>query len=332
MYKTKWLNYYFPQKTLILPKKWSLLRAVGREKLSDAAQLKLEWIIFFYTVGKKNVTDTAKHFGISRKTLHKWLNRFDEKNLLTLEEHSREPKGKRVWMVTKEEEAQIKQLRRKYMTLGKKKLQVRYKEEYHEDISTWKIERVIRKHKLYPDPIAHKRQVEKHKDLKPKLRIHTIAETIKEVKEFGFLWHIDAIIIWWYGARIVIFTAIEQWSRIAYARIYKTNTSGYAEDFLKKLNYLVEGEIALMHHDNGSEFKGAFEEACESLGIIQAYSRAYTPKDNAQLERFNRTIQEEWLAFSVQGLDDINEANKDLTEWLAYYNNVRPNQAPCKVK
>jgi hypothetical protein len=38
------------------------------------------------------------------------------------------------------------------MHYGKKKLKVIYDELYAEGISTWKIERVIRRHKLYPDP------------------------------------------------------------------------------------------------------------------------------------------------------------------------------------
>lgn len=77
----------------------------GRDVLSEKAQLKLEWIIFYHTVGGKNVTQTARHFSISRKTLHKYLTRFDEKNLTTLEEQSRRPDHTRGWMVTKEEEA-----------------------------------------------------------------------------------------------------------------------------------------------------------------------------------------------------------------------------------
>jgi len=90
---------------------------------------------------------------------------------------------------------------------------------------------------------------------------------------------------------------------------------------------LSDGTISQIHSDNGSEFAGSFQTACEKLQIRQIYSRAYTPKDNALLERFNRTIQEEWLAISFQGLDDIQTANSDLTEWLIHYNNVRPHQA-----
>lgn len=142
-----------------------------------------------------------------------------------------------------------------------------------------------------------------------------------------YLWHIDAIIIWLYGVRKVIFTAIEGYTRLAYAQVYRSNTSSFAEDFLKKLNYVTGKKIRIMHSDNGSEFQGAFQKACQTLGILQVYSRAYTPKDNAVLERFNRTIQEEWLEQSEVGLDDIQKANNDLLTWLIHYNSIRPHQA-----
>jgi transposase InsO family protein len=52
---------------------------------------------------------------------------------------------------------------------------------------------------------------------------------------------------------------------------------------------------------------------------------AYFPsKDNPCLERFNWTIQVEWLSLSKVGLDEVTSANKDLTTWLIEYNNLRP--------
>ena len=136
MYKDKWKNYFFPSKDKPLKDKWTLIREVGKDTLSLKAQAKLEWVIFYFTYGKSNAKLTAEHFGISRKTFHKWLKRFEEKNLRSLEEHSREPKKKRDWLVTWEEENRIKKLRKENLELGKKKLQILYRKEYQENIST----------------------------------------------------------------------------------------------------------------------------------------------------------------------------------------------------
>ena len=141
---------------------------------------------------------------------------------------------------------------------------------------------------------------------------------------FGFLWHIDAIIIWWYGVRRVIFTALEEATKIAFVRVYKTNSSNFSKDFLLRLVYLVDGKVSYVHSDNGAEFEGSFSEARKDLNLSQIYSRSHTPKDNPALERFNWTVQDEWLSLSETRLDDIDDANKDLTNWLIEYNNLRP--------
>jgi transposase len=327
MYKEQWRNYFFEAKPVNIPGKWILLRDLAKNSLSLKAQEKLEWIIFYHTIAGNNAIYAASYFGINPKTVYKWLKRFNEKNLFSLEEQSRRPQKTRGWMVTHEEEVRIITLRRDNLEFGKKKLKVLYLKEYGEHISTWKIERVIRRYNLYPDKAKHDYQVEKRGKSEPKIRIHTIKERLKQIKEFGFLWHIDAIIIWWYGQRRIIFTAIEEITKIAFARVYKTNTSGFSEDFLKRIMYLTDGKINIMHQDNGSEFKGAFEKACETLGILQIYSRPYTPKDNPALERFNNTIQYEWLEYSKIGLSDIGEANRDLTKWLIKYNSYRPHES-----
>ncbi len=322
-----WKQYYFPSHDKKLPKKWELFRKLAKASISPQAQLKLEWIIFYHTFGKDKVVPTARHFGIAPKTLHKWLKRFDEKNLLSLEEASRAPQQVRKWMVTPEEEANIKQLRRENIKLGKKKLQVLYQQAFNQYISTWKIERVIRKHELYPEHKKHSWYVDTRTRNKKKLRIHKLKQTLKSVKQFGFLWHIDCVIIWWYGKRRVIITALDDTTKISYAHCYPNNTSQTATDFLRRLLIVADTKMAAIHTDNGSEFAGLFQEACEKLQVQQLYSRVRTPKDNAALERFNRTIQEEWLEQSVIGLDDLSSANKDLTEWLIYYNAKRPHQA-----
>ena len=41
-------------------------------------RLRVEWMVFYYTVAKENATLTAHHFGISRKTFYKWFNRFKD--------------------------------------------------------------------------------------------------------------------------------------------------------------------------------------------------------------------------------------------------------------
>lgn len=318
---------YFPVRNIVpIPDKWSLCRMVGKSTLSDKAQLKLEWIIFYYTVGGKHTNDTSLHFGITRKTLHKWLKRFDEKNLLSLEEESRAPLNTRKKEVTMRQEERIKKLRRKYLRWGKMKLQRRYVKIYGEYISSWKIQMVIEDNHLYFDKSAIQKQRNKAKQARkhPKKRIVDFIHK----NRVNHLWHVDTVIFTLTeGGYRYLLTAIDDFSKLAYARLYTTHSSRNAADFLKRLHYLTEGEIINLHHDNGSEFEKDFKLACQALSLPQWYSRVRTPKDNAVLERFNRTIQEEFVNMIDIGTEDIIEFNKRLLPWLIEYNSVRPHQA-----
>lgn len=316
---------YFPSKDNPLMEKWVRLRSVAESMgLSESAKKKLEWIIFYHTVARGNAKATAKYFAITRKTLHKWLGRFSETNLRLLEEESRAPVKRRVWAVTSLEEERIVNLRKDCKCKwGKEKLRRRYRKEYNLDISTSKIQKVINKYYLYPDVKEHDLRLKRRRKRKARLLI-----TNFEKKPFmGYLWHTDSIIIWWYGVRRVIFTAVEDITKIAYARVYSSSSSDCAKDFLQRLVYLSNSQITNVHHDNGSEFEKEFEKACQALGITQIYSRVRTPKDNPALERFNWTIQDEWLSVSEVGLDDLVEANTDLTAWLTTYNSIRPHES-----
>lgn len=322
--------YQVSLKVRSLPDRWRNLAEYW--KVSSKAKQRLEWLIFYHTVGKKSALLTASYFGISPKTFHKWKTRFNPHIIQSLEEQSRAPHKTRTREVTRKEEEGIVLLRKKYLKYGKKKLKILYLRKYHQTVSTWKIERVIRKHYLYPDPEEYQKKVNKlkRKTNKPKLRIHQLKQKLDKYKITlppGKLWHTDSVEIWWYGQRRVIFTAIEDKTKLGYARVFKSSVSKNAADFLKRLLYLSGGDISIIHSDNGSEFEKDFVDTCKQLKIQQIYSRVRTPKDNPCLERFNWTLQDEWLSLSEVGLDEIKEANLDLTDWLIEYNNERPHQS-----
>jgi putative transposase len=289
--------------------------------LSVEARQRLEWLIFYYTVGGQNARRTAAYFGVSAKTFHKWKTRFDPEHLPSLEEHSRRPRKPRGWQVSLTEQSRIRRLRKRYPKYGKAKLKVLYQHTYHQPISTWKIERVIRHYQLYAHPERAAKRA-RQQSAAPKPRIHQ-AQSLSE----RLLWHTDTIQIGWYGQRRYIFTAIEHRARLAFARIYSRGSSRQATDFLKRLLLLCEGFLPRIHSDNGGEFAGEFHKACLQLGIQHLFSRVHQPKDNARLERFNWTLQDEWLDLSAIGLDEIDDANADLTDWLIHYNALRPHQA-----
>jgi transposase InsO family protein len=155
-----------------------------------------------------------------------------------------------------------------------------------------------------------------------------------------FLFQLDTIVIYWNNLKRYILTAVDHASKLGYARMYKNKSSRSAADFLYRLrylvgqpienlqtdNYLVGQPIENLQTDNGSEFAWEFERATTKLNIQRYFSRVKTPKDNPEIERFNQTLEYEWLYNSNLSLDP-EELNPRLTEWLVEYNFNRPHQS-----
>jgi len=288
--------------------------------LSKEAQKRLEWMIYYETRGEENAQLTARYFGIGKSTFHKWHAVFDETNLRTLETKSRAPKTHRQRQAIPAKDARVIALRKRYPYWGKMKLRVLYEQEYKEQITSWYIQRVIEQYRLYPNKrktpvkMGRKRQVKKR-----------ISECQK-VPKTGFLIHLDTIVLHLFGTKRYVITAIDDHSKVAYARMYESHASGPATDFFKRLRYLFDEQVTNVHTDNGSEFHKHFDQALTDLHLPHYWSRARTPKDNPSNERFNRTLKEEFL-YRGNFHPSPTIFNKRLTEWLIEYNAIRPHQS-----
>lgn len=291
-----------------------------KRKLSKEAFKRLEWMIYLQI--KDNAALTARHFGVSPKTIFKFKKRFFHQGLKGLEDISRRPLRTRVWTVTSLEEVRIRRLRRKYLRSGKMKLTKYYQQEYGESISSWKIQRVIERHHLYyhPTATARKRRNYLRGQIKKRITQAPASQTLAS------LFHADTIVLYWNNTYRYILTAIDDLTRIGYARMYLYHSSKDASDFLKRLQYLLTVPIQAIHTDNGSEFAKEFKSACTRLNIERYFSRVRTPRDNAMLERFNRTLKEEFIDINDTSTT-IEEFNQLLTEWLIDYNFKRPHQS-----
>ena len=141
-----------------------------------------------------------------------------------------------------------------------------------------------------------------------------------------FLFQLDTIVIYWDNLKRYILTAIDHGTKIGYARMYENKSSRSAADFLYRLRYLVDQPIENLQTDNGTEFVWEFEKATVRPGIQRYFSRVKTPKDNPEIDRFNRTLEYEWLYDCNLSLDP-EELNPRLTKWLIEYNLNRPHQS-----
>lgn len=315
--KTRYAGRTMPT-SYILPGAMELARI---PTLSREAMKRLAWMDH-YRANKENATLTCRYFGISRKTFYKWKERYKPFRLASLEEESRRPRKTRAWEVSRMEEFRILRLRRAHIRYGKMKLKVLYEKEYGTAISSWKIQRVIEKHALYFHP-------KKTEVLRKKRRRNQTKKRITELKKeqrTGFLVAIDTIVRHTAGLKRYILTGIDVHSKIAFARMYPGHGSVHAADFLKRLHYLFDAKIENLQTDNGSEFAKHFRDAAQELALPHYLSRPRTPKDNPVDERFNGTVEREFIQMGNM-TTDCDVFNHRMTEWLIEYNFKRPHQA-----
>lgn len=308
---------YFKPKPHQLLDQWARLRKQAQLiKLSTPARLRLEWMIFYYTIGQQNVTLTAQHFNISRPTLYHWLKRFQHNSSLKmLEDRLKVNQRHRSWQPDPLILKRMIKLRKEFSCcLGKEKLALIYTQRYGQVISSWQFQRTIQTFKLYRD---RKLKAYRHNDAK-KERI-----SFKLRQQASLLWQLDTIVLHWFGQKRYILTALEHTTKLAYARVYSSHSSWTARDFLLRLYYLVDGSVPAVLTDNGSEFAKYFNQACQQLTIQRYYSKPRTPKDNPENERFNRTLKEEWLN-NGHWYRELRQMNQSLTDWLNHYNLERP--------
>ena len=306
-------------KELQLKDRWSRIRKMAEiVHLSDRAKLRLEWMIFYHTASKDNATLTAKHFSISRSKFYFWFNRFDEQNLLSLEDKNSEPTNVKKWNPDPIVLERMINLRKQYPHWSKIKLAIVYQRLYHEKISSWQFQRTIQTFKLYPTKtklIKDKRKRKKSRLLITKELRHTTAN----------LFSFDTKIVYLFGLKYYILVAIGHNTKLSYCRAYRSHSSTMTVDFLQRLLYLVEGKVEAILSDNGSEFQRHFINACEQLKITRFNSRVRTPKDNPEVERMIKTLTYEWLN-DGHCCKNLIEFNQELTEFMIIYNTIRPHQ------
>jgi transposase InsO family protein len=277
---------------------------------------------------------TCEAFNISRRTLFRWqksLNitggKLEGLNSITTAPNRRRKRDVNILAIN-----YIINQRKEHYRIGKKKIAVLLKEDLNIQYSESKIGRILfdlKKRNLLPnynkvsmyartgnvkERIIKKRKKLRRKDYNP--------------EKSGDLIQVDTVVKFIDGIRRYIMTAIDIESDFAFAYGYKNLSSFVGCDFLKKLQDVAPFKITHIQTDNGLEFEKYFREYLEGEKIIHFHNYPRCPKMNAMIERFNRTIQEQYVNWNLMSLkDDLPTFNKNLMEWLLWYDTKRPHES-----
>ncbi len=123
------------------------------------------------------------------------------------------------------------------------------------------------------------------------------------------------------GKKFYIYTLLDVHSRWAYAKVSPRITAGRTLKFLEEAKQKAPFVFRMLQSDHGPEFAKWFTKHAKQS---HRYSRVRRPNDNAHLERFNRTIQEECLHYLQQKPSVYQRA---IERYLPFYNDERPHLA-----
>ena len=300
------------------------------EKAKDKAKILVFW-------EKHGLEATMDAFPVKRSTLFLWKRTLKDNQgkLISLNDKKRIPKTtrKREWPFEIREK--IKQIRHDLLhpNLGPDKiyplLRTFCKEHNLKCPKVRTITRIIAdnsdKMRIFPQKVSHfgkikkanrKKVSRKPKDLKPEYPGHLVA--------------LDTIEKFINGTRRYVITFEDIYTRFTFAWATKSHASKAAEEFfnlcLKVFPYSFNFLYVLT--DNGSEFKKHFSEKLKELHLTHYHTYPKTPKMNAHVERFNRTIQDDFVNWNLSLLkDNINLFNSKLVDYLIFYNTERAHYA-----
>jgi len=122
------------------------------------------------------------------------------------------------------------------------------------------------------------------------------------------------------GSKIYVYTLIDLYSRWAYAEVVERIGAQSSVEFIKRAQDVASFRFKMIQTDNGSEFSNWFTNSILSLNIKHRHGRVGQSNDQAHVERFNRTVQEECLDYVPNSCRTLQKA---LIKYLAYYNNER---------
>lgn len=137
--------------------------------------------------------------------------------------------------------------------------------------------------------------------------------------------------------RIYQQTFVDTYSKVAFAKLYTSKTPITSADLLndRVLPFFAQQQLPMLRilTDRGTEYCGRMDQHDYQLylainDIDHTKTKAQSPQTNGICERFHKTILQEFyqITFRKKLYTGLDELQKDLDEWIKYYNNERTHQ------
>jgi len=179
------------------------------------------------------------------------------------------------------------------------------------EVSLSSVRRILRRHHCFDG--ARKQRVRPSNPRRPRVT------RPGELVQTDTIHHVDPFS----GRRMYIYTVIDLYTRMTYAVAALRILPGLAASAVLAAQESFGFGFAMVQADNGPEYGRYFEEQLRRQGTPVRHSRLQRPNDNAHIERFNRTIQEECIGSYWRRSVPLPRLQAKIDAYLDFYNTER---------
>jgi transposase InsO family protein len=267
------------------------------------------------------VVEVARRLGVSRQSVHAWIDRYQREGLVSLADHSHRPASCPHQMPA-ELEAAICEIRRAHPGWGPLRIEHELKRAGAKPMpSRSSIYRCLKRHSL----IELRRRRKRRDEFRRWERERPMQ-----------LWQMDVMggVLLDDGTELKVVTGVDDHSRfcIAAGLVRRATSKAVCEVLAASLRrFGIPDEILT---DNGKVFTGRFgpqpvevmfDRICRENGISHRHTGVRSPTTTGKIERFHQSLRKEFLA--DRAFRSLKAAQAALDAWVSDYNTTRPHQA-----
>jgi transposase InsO family protein len=266
------------------------------------------------------IVEVAARFGVTRQSVHRWLKRYAAEGLAGLVDGSTAP-GSCPHQMPPAVEARIVELRMAHPGWGPR------------TIGHW-----LERDGMTPVPgrSSIHRCLLRHGLITPEARRRKKADYIRWERARSMeLWQMDVVggVCLADGSEVKIVSGVDDHSRFCISALVVARATARPTCDALALAMRRHGVPEAVLTDNAKVFTGRFgpgtgevlfDRICRENGIKHLLTAPRSPTTTGKVERFHRTLREEFL--TGQTFTSIDEAQAQLDGWVELYNHVRPHQ------
>ena len=309
-----------------------MLASLRKFTSDEVAQERWKIIQFYAEHGE---AETLKYFGANRKTIHVWKKRLaaSGQHLGALVARSTRPQRVRHMTTDPHVLSFIRQLREEHPRLGKEKIKPLLDRHCQKlgicspAVST--IGKIIKRQglffqragRVYHNPNSKWAQNAGRRH-PPRVRVRYAPHP----QDWGH-WQLDTMVRELDRLKLYFYSAIDVRGKWALSLPYARLNSRNARDFLEKLQTWHPLPIREVQTDNGAEFEGEFDAYLHTQHIPHRWSYPRCPRINGCIERYQRTLSEEFIQVHQDSIRQPQEFLHHLADYLWFYNAERVHSA-----